>query len=83
MCLAQGHKAVTLVRLEPAAPRSPVKHFTNEPLCFLFCVCVCVFGADMVGIGVDLAVDVCKISLEFCADWNQICMDIILGHGED
>ena len=26
MCLAQGHKAVTTVRLEPAAPRSRVKH---------------------------------------------------------
>ena len=32
MCLAQGHNAVTLVRLEPAAPRSRVKHSTNEPL---------------------------------------------------
>ena len=26
MCLAQGHNAVTPVRLKPAAPRSPVKH---------------------------------------------------------
>ena len=32
MCLAQGHNAVTLVRLEPAAPRSRVKHSTTEPL---------------------------------------------------
>ena len=32
MCLAQGHKAVTPVRLEPAAPRSHVKHSTTEPL---------------------------------------------------
>ena len=32
MCLAQGHKAVTLVRLKPAAPRSRVKHSTTEPL---------------------------------------------------
>ena len=30
--LAQGHKAVTLVRLEPAALRSRVKHSTTEPL---------------------------------------------------
>ena len=28
MCLAQGHKAVMLVRLEPATPQSPVKHST-------------------------------------------------------
>ena len=32
MCLAQGHNTVTPVRLEPAAPRSRVKHFTTEPL---------------------------------------------------
>ena len=30
--LAQGHKAVTPVRLAPAAPRSQVKHSTTEPL---------------------------------------------------
>ena len=30
MCLAQGHNAVTLVRLEPVAPRSLVKHSTTE-----------------------------------------------------
>ena len=35
MCLAQGHNAVTLERLEPAAPRSRVKHSTTEPLCSL------------------------------------------------
>ena len=32
-CLAQGHNAVALVRLEPATPQSPVKHSTSEPLC--------------------------------------------------
>ena len=32
MCLAQGHNTVTTVRLEPAAPRSRVKHSTTEPL---------------------------------------------------
>ena len=31
MCLAQEHNALTLVRLEPAAPRSRVKHSTTEP----------------------------------------------------
>ena len=36
--LAQGHNAVTPVRLEPAAPRSQVKHSTSEPLCSL-CLC--------------------------------------------
>ena len=30
--LAQGHKAVTPVRLDPTAPRSQVKHSTTEPL---------------------------------------------------
>ena len=30
MCLAQGHNAVTLVRLKPAAPRSRVKLSTTE-----------------------------------------------------
>ena len=35
MCLAQGHNAVMWVRLEPAAPRSWVKHSTTEPLRFL------------------------------------------------
>ena len=30
MCLAQGHNAVTLVRLEPAALQSWVKHSTTE-----------------------------------------------------
>ena len=30
MYLAQGHKAVTPVRLEPAAPLSRVKHSTTE-----------------------------------------------------
>ena len=32
MCLAQGHNTVTPVRLEPAAPRSRVKHSITEPL---------------------------------------------------
>ena len=35
MCLAQGHKAVTVVRLEPAALQSRVKHSTTEPPCYL------------------------------------------------
>ena len=30
--LAQGHNAMTPVRLEPAALRSQVKHSTTEPL---------------------------------------------------
>ena len=32
MCRAQGHTAVPPVRLEPAVPRSWVKHSTTEPL---------------------------------------------------
>ena len=30
-CLAQGHNTVPLVRLEPATPRSQVKHSFTEP----------------------------------------------------
>ena len=29
MCVAQGHKAVTLVKLEPPTPRSRVKYSTR------------------------------------------------------
>ena len=32
MCLAQGHNAVTPVRLEPMAPRFRVKNSTTESL---------------------------------------------------
>ena len=32
MCLTQGHSTVMPMRLEPAAPRSRVKHSTTEPL---------------------------------------------------
>ena len=32
MCLAQGHNALMLVRLEPVALKSRVKHSTTEPL---------------------------------------------------
>ena len=32
MCLAQGHNAVTLLRLKPVAPQSRVKHSTTELL---------------------------------------------------
>ena len=40
MCLAQGHNAVTPVRLEPAALQSRVKHSTTEPLRSLDWGCV-------------------------------------------
>ena len=33
MCCAQGHNAVTPVRLDPATLPSRVKHFITEPLC--------------------------------------------------
>ena len=36
MCLAQGHNAVTPVRLKPPASRSQVKHSTTEPLRSLY-----------------------------------------------
>ena len=32
MCLAQGYNMVMPVRLEPEAPRSPIKYSTTEPL---------------------------------------------------
>ena len=38
MCLAQGHDAMTPMRLEPAAPLSLVKHSTTEPLHYLVIV---------------------------------------------
>ena len=62
MSLAQGHNVVTLVRHEPAALRSPVKHSTTEPLrsltrygkcskicnsCFLFSNKLLVFRAGI------------------------------------
>ena len=43
MCLAQGHNAVTPVRLKPEAPRSPVKHSTTEPLRSLYVCLVCMY----------------------------------------
>ena len=36
MCLAEGHRAVTPVRLEPPTPLSRVKHSTTESLCSPF-----------------------------------------------
>ena len=41
--LAQGHNAVMLMRLEPAAPQSRVKHSTTETLRSL-----CVFNESSV-----------------------------------
>ena len=32
MCLAPEHNSVLMVRLEPATPRSQVKHSTTKPL---------------------------------------------------
>ena len=43
MCLAQGHKAVTPVRLEPAAHQSGVKHSTTEPLRSLYIIHVYIY----------------------------------------
>ena len=36
MCLAQGHNVVTPMRLQPAAPRSQVKHSNIDLLRSLF-----------------------------------------------
>ena len=43
MCLAQGHNAVTPVTLEPAAPRSEVKHSSTKPLRSPLDIHVCMF----------------------------------------
>ena len=40
MCLAQGHNAVTPIRLEPTALRSQVKRSNTEPLRFPICCCI-------------------------------------------
>ena len=40
MCLAQGHNAVTPVKLKSAAPPFRVKHSTTEPLGSLDVACV-------------------------------------------
>ena len=40
MCLAEGHKAVTPVRPQPAAPWSRVQHSTTEPLRSLIHLCI-------------------------------------------
>ena len=47
MCRAQGHNAVTPVRLKPLALRSLVKHSTTEPLCSQSCVITKVY--DLLG----------------------------------
>ena len=38
---------MTPVRLEPAAPRSRVKHFTTEPLRFVGMLCFIAFYLDI------------------------------------
>ena len=53
MCLAvKDHNTVTLYRLEPAAPRSRVKHSTTVCVCVFAWVClrvfVCVFDREFV-----------------------------------
>ena len=50
MCLAQGHNAATPVRLEPAAPRSRVKHSTTEPLRYLSIMCIKYSKSNLLGI---------------------------------
>ena len=49
MCLAQGHNAVTPVRLEPAAARSQVKHYKTDQLRSLNQRCIDV-GSVCVGV---------------------------------
>ena len=44
MCLAQGHNAVTPVRLKPAALRSRVRHSTTEPVRSLYHSITCLNG---------------------------------------
>ena len=58
MCLAEGHNAVTLVRLKPAAPQSGAKHSTTEPLRSLYCMLNIRFRHDRHMSVLDLSVDI-------------------------
>ena len=48
VCLAQGHNAVTPMRLEPPALRSLVKQSTTEPLSSHSLECIWINAADVV-----------------------------------
>ena len=85
MCLAQGHNAVMQVRLEPATPRSSVKHSTTELLCspkYLF-ICIkneksndamngCKFSISKILNDRNSNLKTCTMSFTFYIEKNQI-----------
>ena len=68
--MLKDHNAVTLDRLEPAVPRSRVKHSTTVCVCVCVfvcvCVCVCVFA------WVCLRVFVCVFDREFVCEGQEV-----------
>ena len=56
MCLAEGHNAVTPVRLESATPLSRVKHSTTERLRSRIYCCLRSLVASMSGVVLDCVV---------------------------
>ena len=60
--MLKDHNAVTLDRLEPAVPRSRVKHSTTVCVC----VCVCVFAWAC------LRVFVCVFDREFVCEGQEV-----------
>ena len=67
MCLAQGHNAVTPVKLGPMAARSRVKHSTTEPLRSLS-----ENKEDILKINLYSESNVCQIWLDFSMYFNPL-----------
>ena len=79
ICLAQGHSAVTLVRLQPTAPRSRVKHSTTEPLRSLYfkfkwlIVCIYIRKAIIFCLIQDFEADfLWKVSFKILTTFNHV-----------
>ena len=67
MCLVQRHNAVTPVRLEPATPRSRVKHSTTEYILTTLqgdsCTCIIVWGDSRILAEAIILVAVCTLKV--------------------
>ena len=81
MCLARGHNAVTPVRLEPEAPRSPVKHSTTEPLRSLYVCLVCMYVCMYVCVCVCVFVCVCVWVAGWLGGWVCVCVCVCVCGG--
>ena len=73
MCLAQGHNAVTPVRLEPAAARSQVKHSKTDQLRSLNQRCIDVGLVCVCGWGVRACVCAC-MCMYVCFTFDDVRM---------